>query len=545
MELDQVTIGQYLINKLYEHGLRHAFGIPGDYVLAFYKKLYDSKIKLINTCDEQAAGYAANAYARVRGLGAVCITYGVGGLKVVNTTAQAYAEESPVVVISGAPGLSEQLGNPLLHHKSKNFNSQLKIFEELTVAQTVLDNPETACREINRVLAAAICYRRPVYIEIPRDMVSVKVTPVEEKLVLPDMDKGPFKEALLEAAEMINRAERPVLVAGVELLRYGMQNAFKKLVEKTNLPVTSTILGKSAFGERDPLYIGMYEGGLSKEQVRQYVEGSDCLILLGVLMTDLDLGIFTAHLDQGKSIYSTSEKTSIRYHTYNAVYLNGFLQGLLKVDIQRRPDPVIPHAVPLEAFQPSPDTPVTVQRLFQRLETFFDDSTFVIADTGDALFASADISIPHATEFMSSAYYATLGFAVPAALGVQLALPKLRPLVLVGDGAFQMTGMELSTAARYGLNPIVIVLNNFGYGTERPMLDGKFNDVAPWQFARLPDLFGAGKGFTVRTEEQLDQALQAARLYTEGFCILDVHLGQYDFSPVLQRMTGALGKKVK
>jgi indolepyruvate decarboxylase len=545
MELDQVTIGAYLINKLYEHGLRHAFGIPGDYVLAFYKQLYDSKINLINTCDEQAAGYAANAYARVRGLGAVCITYGVGGLKVVNTTAQAYAEESPVVVISGAPGVREQAGDPLLHHKSRNFNSQLKIFEQLTVAQTVLDNPETACREVNRVLAAAICYRRPVYIEIPRDMVSVKVTPVEEKLVLPDMDKGPFKEALLEAAGMINRAERPVLVAGVELLRYGMQNAFKKLVEKTNIPVTSTILGKSAFGERDPLYIGMYEGGLSQEQVRQYVEGSDCLILLGVLLTDLDLGIFTAHLDQGKSIYSTSEKTSIRYHTYNAVYLNGFLQGLLQADIQTRPDPLIPHAAPLEVFQPLPDTPVTVQRLFQCLETFFDDSTFVIADTGDALFASADISIPHATEFMSSAYYATLGFAVPAALGVQLALPKLRPLVLVGDGAFQMTGVELSTAARYGLNPIVIVLNNFGYGTERPMLDGKFNDVAPWQFARLPDLFGAGKGFTVRTEDQLDQALQAARLYTEGFCILDVQLGQYDFSPVLQRMTGALGKKVK
>jgi indolepyruvate decarboxylase len=545
LETDQVTIGEYLINRLYQHGLRHAFGIPGDYVLAFYKQLYDSKIKLINTCDEQSAGYAANAYARVRGLGVVCITYGVGALKVVNTTAQAYAEESPVIVISGAPGIKEQAGDPLLHHKSKNFNSQLKIFEQLTVAQAVLDNPETACREINRVLGAAICYRRPVYIELPRDMLSAMVTPVDEKLVLPDMDKGPFKEALLEAAEMINQAERPVLVAGVELLRYGMQNALKKLVDKTNIPVTSTLLGKSAFGERDPLYLGIYEGSMSKEQVRQYVENSDCLILLGVLMTDLDLGIFTAHLDQGKSIYSTSEKTSIRYHTYNAVYLNGFLQGLLQADIQRRPDTVIPHAAPLGVFDPQPDAPVTVQRLFQRLETFFDDSTFVIADTGDALFGSGDISIPRATEFMSSAYYATMGFAVPAALGVQLALPKLRPLVLVGDGAFQMTGMELSTAAHYGLNPIVIVLNNFGYGTERPMLDGKFNDVAPWQFARLPDLFGAGKGFTVRTEEELDQALQATRLYTEGFCILDVQLGQYDFSPVLQRMSGAMGKNVK
>jgi TPP-dependent 2-oxoacid decarboxylase len=146
---------------------------------------------------------------------------------------------------------------------------------------------------------------------------------------------------------------------------------------------------------------------------------------------------------------------------------------------------------------------------------------------------------------MSSAYYATLGFAVPASLGVQLALPKLRPLVLVGDGAFQMTGVELSTAARYGLNPIVIVLNNSGYGTERPMLDGNFNDVSTWNFSRLPELFGAGKGFDVHTEADLENALSAARDYREGFCILDVHLDQYDFSPVLQRMTGALGKRVK
>jgi TPP-dependent 2-oxoacid decarboxylase len=546
MESVKVTIGEYLISKLYGHGLRHAFGIPGDYVLAFYKQLYESKIKLINMCDEQSAGYAANAYARVRGLGVVCITYGVGGLKVVNTTAQAYAEESPVVVISGAPGLREQRDDPLLHHKAKAFDTQRKVFEQLTVAQAVLDNPETACREIDRVLGAAICYRRPVYIEIPRDMVSVQVTPVEQKLPPPDWDRGPFREALSEAVEMINRARQPVLVAGVELLRYGMQNVFKRLVDKTNIPVVSTILGKSAFGERHPLYIGQYEGGLTKEQrVRQYVESSDCVILLGVLLTDLDLGIFTANLDQGNSIYSTSEKTSIRFHTYNAVYLNGFLDGLLKADIHRRPDQEIPHNPPPEMFQPRPDTKITVQRLFQRLETYIDDRTFVIADTGDALFGSADISIPRANEFMSSAYYATLGFAVPAGIAVQLALPRVRPLVLVGDGAFQMTGMELSTAARYHLNPIVIVLNNSGYGTERPMLDGEFNDVAPWQFSRLPDIFGAGKGFEVQTEEDLEKALSAAQLHTESFCILDVHLDRYDFSPGLQRMTSALGKRVK
>jgi TPP-dependent 2-oxoacid decarboxylase len=541
----EIAIGDYIIQRLYHHGLRHAFGIPGDYVLGFYKQLEESKIKIINTCDEQGAGYAASAYARIRGLGAVCITYSVGGLKVVNTTAQAYAEESPVVVISGAPGVGEQAGNPLLHHKVRNFDTQLKIFEQITVAQTVLDNPATACREINRVLGAAICYRRPVYIELPRDMATVKIIPYEEKIQLPDIDKGPFREALIEAEEMINRAKQPVIIAGVELQRYGMQGPLQKLVEKTNIPVTSTFLGKSAIGERHPLYIGLYEGGLSLEPIRQYVESSDCIILLGVLLTDIDLGIFTAHLDQGKSIYSTSEKTSIRHHTYNGVYLNGFLTGLLKADFKSREMAVIPRPPMPAPFLPVRGARITAGRLFQRLETFFDDSTFVIADTGDALFGAADVPVPGTAEFMSSAYYASMGFAVPASIGVQLALPKMRPVVLVGDGAFQMTGMEIASAARYHLNPIIIVLNNFGYGTERPMLDGSYNDVFPWKYARLPEVLEAGKGFEIQTEEQFDAALEEARNYHEGFCILDIKLKVDDFSPMLKRMSAALSKRVR
>src|SRR3954468_19978014 len=165
------TIGDYLIARLYALGVRHVFGIPGDYVLGFYDSLSKSKLKIINTCDEQGAGFAADAYARVRGLGAVCITYCVGGLKVANTTAEAFAEKSPVVVISGAPGVKEREKNPLLHHKVKEFDTQKKVFEQLTIASTVLSDPQTAFQEIDRVLHAALRYKRPVYIEIPRDLV--------------------------------------------------------------------------------------------------------------------------------------------------------------------------------------------------------------------------------------------------------------------------------------------------------------------------------------------------------------------------------------
>ncbi len=165
------SIGEYLIQRLHAHGVRHVFGIPGDYVLGFYEQLLRSPLRIINTCDEQGAGFAADAYARVRGLGAVCVTYCVGGLKVANSTAEAFAEKSPVVVISGAPGMKEREKNPLLHHKVREFDTQKKVFEQLTIASTVLGDPQTAFQEIDRVLHAALRYKRPVYIELPRDVV--------------------------------------------------------------------------------------------------------------------------------------------------------------------------------------------------------------------------------------------------------------------------------------------------------------------------------------------------------------------------------------
>src|SRR6478609_4797461 len=172
------TIGDYLIRQLHAHGVRHVFGIPGDYVLGFYDQMSRSKlVRIINTCDEQGAGFAADAYARVKGLGAVCVTYCVGGLKVANTTAEAFAEKSPVVIISGAPGMKERDKNPLLHHKVRDFDTQKKVFEQLTIASTVLTDPQTAFQEIDRVLHAALRFKRPVYIELPRDMVGVSGIP--------------------------------------------------------------------------------------------------------------------------------------------------------------------------------------------------------------------------------------------------------------------------------------------------------------------------------------------------------------------------------
>lgn len=541
-----LTIGEYLIERLYAHGVRHVFGIPGDYVLGFYDLLSKSKLSLINTCDEQGAGFAADAYARVRGLGAVCVTYCVGGLKVANTTAGAFAEKSPVVVISGAPGMKEREKNPLLHHKVREFDTQKKVFDQLTIASTVLSDPQRAFQEIDRVLHAALRFKRPVYIELPRDQVFQLGIPHHKTPELHERSNPrSLRAALAEAQSMIDGARQPVILADVEVHRFGLQDLVLKLVEKTNIPVAATVMGKSVIGEQHPCYLGIYEGAAGREAVRQYVESSDCVILLGAFMTDINLGIYTAHLDPARSVYATSEKLSLGYHTYEEVRFKDFIRGLLKLPLRRRSPGKLPRPSPPQHFQVRPGSePLTVKRLFERLNTFLAPNTVVVADVGDALFGATDLFIRERTEFIGPAYYASMGFAVPAAIGAQLANPKSRPLVLVGDGAFQMTGMELATLARYHLNPVVVVLNNHGYGTERHMQDGPYNDLWPWHYSRLPEVLGAGRGWVVETEAELDRALSEAERWTESFCLLEVQLGQMDRSPALDRLASRLAKRL-
>jgi indolepyruvate decarboxylase len=541
-----LPIGEYLIQRLQAHGVRHVFGIPGDYVLGFYDQLLASEIKTIVTCDEQGAGFAADGYARVAGLGVVCITYCVGGLKVVNPVAGAFAEKSPVVVISGAPGLNERERNPLLHHKVRDFDTQRRVFEHITVASAALEDPDTALSEIDRVLHAAVRFKRPVYLELPRDLVGVPGRPDHRARDLHETsDPLALAEALAEATALLNAAQKPVILADVEVHRFGLQDDLVKFLEKTGIPVAATILGKSVIQEQHPQYIGIYEGAMGRSDVQEYVESSDCVLMLGAFMTDINLGIFTAKLDPAKSISATSERLAIHHHVFENVRFKDFVRGLLAADLRRHTPPAHPHPPQPREFLPGRHgEKVTIARLFERVNEFLGDHNVVVADVGNALFGAADLLIRHRTEFLGPAYYASMGFAMPAALGAQMARPDLRPVVLVGDGAFQMTGMELSTIARYGLNPVIIVLNNFGYSTERHIHDGPFNDVLAWKYHKLPEVLGMGRAFLVETEEQLDTALDAAAKYTDSYCLLDVHLDPMDKSAALGRLAERLAERL-
>ena len=540
------TIGGYLIQRLQDYGLGHVFGIPGDFVLQFYGMLQDSPIGVIGCTREDNAGYAADAYARVHGLGAVCVTYCVGGLSLCNSIAGAFAEKSPIIVISGAPGMDERRANPMLHHRVRDFATQREVFEKITVASAALEDPLTAFREIDRCLEAAVRYKRPVYLELPRDRVQTRCpyphVPNSEPAT---SDQNALGEALAEAQKVINACKKPVLVVGVELHRFGLADQVVKFAERNSIPMVGTLLGKSVVSEKHPLYLGIYEGAMCREELRNYVEDSDCVIMLGAFLTDIDMGIFTAHLDPRKCIYATSDETRISHHHFHDILVSDFVKGLAKLDLKAPKRPLLPRPKQGDGkFVLKPREKITNARLFARLNELLDDKMIVVADVGDCLFGAADLTIYRKTEFISPAYYTSMGFAIPASIGVSVAAPDRRPIVLVGDGAFQMTCMELSTAVRYGFNPIVIVLNNKGYTTERFLQDGPFNDILNWNYHRMPDLLGGGWGFEVRTEGELDQSLNAALANQGAFSLLNVHLEPDDISPALQRLAEGLSKRL-
>ncbi len=542
------TIGSLLLDRLDRLGLKHIFGIPGDYVLTLYKLIEASPIEHIGTTREDCAGFAADAYARLHGIGGACVTYCVGGLNIVNAIACAYAERSPVVMLSGSPGLAERLTTPFLHHMVRDFSTQRDVFEKITVAAVVLDDPLTAEREIDRALTALLKYKRPIYLEIPRDMV---LTPVQITSTTPptvtacESNPVALKEAVAEVRGILSESERPVILAGAEIYRFGLQNELTALVERMGVPVATTLLGKSVIREDHHLYIGVYGGLVGRDEILQFVDQADCLLTLGTLLTDIeDVKIHSTLLAEGRTIHATADSIAIKHHRYEGVRFEDFIRALSTAPLPSFPPRPLPIQDRGEFEAPSPDTPVTLHNMFGYLDGLLNENTVVIADVGESLFAAADLHVRKSAEFLSPAYYTSMGFSVPAALGAGFADPSLRPLVLVGDGAFQMTGTELSTCLRHHQTPIIIILNNRGYSTEREILEGPFNDIHEWHYDKICTLIGGGIGHRAETFGAFVQALDSAMADSQHLHVLNVILDPKDHSTAMTRVARRLAKRL-
>lgn len=543
------TVGRYLLQRIHEVGVRHVFGVPGDYVLGLMDEIVAGPMQLVGTCNELNAGYAADAYARLNGAGAVCVTYAVGGFSVLNAVAGAYAERVPVIVICGGPNRSDRDERRLLHHTLGDYGVQVDVFRHVTQLAVGLATPEHAPEQIDQAIMACLRHRRPVFIEIPADLVNVPCaapSPMEFR-IKPESDADALAEAVNEAASMLKRARAPVVLGGVEIHRFGLQGQLETLLDRARYPMATALMGKSVIRETHPQYIGVYCGALSEEYVRGRVEDADCVLSLGAWMSDINLGIYTARIDVGRMIHASADKVRIKRHYYDRVWLGDFIHGLdraLEGSGSESVEEIRPAVRSLETnYEVEPQADIRIERFFRRINHYLDDDSIVLADAGDSFLCAGDLIMHEGVGFICQAFYCSIGFTIPGALGAGLASPRSRPVVFVGDGAFQMTVQELSTIIRNRLAPIVFLMNNRGYTVERVIHDGPYNDIQNWRYHLLPEVFGGGWSCEVRTEAELEAALARASDETSQLAFIEVHLHPEDCSQALKRLGRALASQ--
>jgi indolepyruvate decarboxylase len=547
-----MKLGDFLVAYLRKIGVRHVFGIPGDLALKLFFALgRKHDLEILTLSHEPGVGFAADGYARATGkIGVICVTYGAGGHNMVNPVAGSFSERVPLLIFSGGPGEEERKLGTLIHHQAREIESQHRIYEEVTCASHVLTDPRTAAEDLHEVVQAVWAEQRPGYIEIHRDMVDQEIEVPDEliewdgRLHFPASDSRRVEEAAREAAAMFNASRKPVLIAGIEIHRFKVSEALVELAERMGAPVLTTVLGKGAFPMDHPLHMGVHVGPISPAPIVARMDEADFVLNLGCLKTDMNFGNQPPHIIQGKSVWAVGRRVDIKYHTYENAGVQDFVRALLHQELRHHQESVTYASnltngdrIALAA------SPVKVSDILRTVNDFLatHGNYMVVAESGDMLFGGLDVRVPHQGTYLAQGFYASMGFAVPATLGAQIG-SGLRPLVLCGDGGFQMTGPEISHAPRFGLNPIIIVINNGGWAIFRPIADRPdLLEIPPWPYAKLAEDWG-GAGFEATTAAELRDALAAAH-QGKTFAIINVHVGRDDLSPVTVKYIQAAAQR--
>jgi len=530
------TLAISLLRGLKDYGAREIFGIPGDFVLPFFKVIEESGILPHYTLShEPGVGFAADAAARYHsGLGVAVVTFGAGAFNLVNAVAGAYAERSPVVVIAGAPGARERSSGFVVHHQARSVETQLAVFREITCDQAVLTDPAEAPGEIARVLQSARERALPIYIELPRDMTSAAVAAVP---ILPPRPADP--EALAECAdeiiERLGHASNAVILIDVEVRRYGLEERVTTLARKLALPVVTTFMGRGLLQDAPDVLCGTYLGAAGDPAIARLVEEADALLLLGVIFSDTNFALSQRRLDPRRTIRAFDRAVQIGHHGYANIPIGELVDALTARALPlssgwTRPKP---NAIAYRRGLPADDEPIAPSDVATAINDLFDRHGVMpmTSDVGDCLFAAMEIEN---TALAAPAYYAGMGFGVPAGIGVAAATGR-RPLILVGDGAFQMTGWELGNCRRYGLDPIVVLFNNASWEMLRAFQpESRFNDLDDWKFAAMAESLG-GYGERVTTRRQLQDALEQAVSRRGRFSLIEVMLPRGVTSTTLTR----------
>lgn len=498
------TVIQYLLNRLKKLGIRDIFGVPGDFAFPINDAMCDDKeLHWIGCCNELNAAYAADGYARIKGMAVLSTTFGVGELSALCGIAGSYAEHNIVFHIVGMPAMATQEKHAIVHHTLGNgeFDQFMTMAAPAVCAKTML-TPENCVDEVERVILAALEQHRPVYIAIPHDYVHKEIsTATEQASTLEKSDPETLEVVVSTIVDKLSNAKKACIIPGVLVERFGLKGLTTAVVNASGLPYVTMESDKSVLDETNPSYLGLYSGQLINPEIREFVESCDCILAIGAILSDYNTGMFTAKLDKSLIINIMPFEVHIGNTDYRHVKMVDVL-GELEKRLQKRTDVKGPMAKSLPMPEVNAENQISSDYLYARFAKFFRPDDIIIADSSTSFFGLLPIFLPKRAKFESQMLWGAIGWATPATFGVSMAAPDKRVILITGEGSHQMTAQEISQFYRYGLKPIIFVLNNHGYLIERMLskkLDYCYNELAEWQYYKLPEVLGCNDWITRRT----------------------------------------------
>jgi indolepyruvate decarboxylase len=560
------TIADHIIMRLAALGAKHVFCVPGNYCAGFLDAL-PNRLEYIGTTNEMEAGYAADAYARLRGIGVACVTYGVGSFGLLNAIAGAFVERCPVVLLNGTAKADKarQLVDQgvLFAHAIDPMRTDEEVFRPVTVATAIIHSPADASLMIDRALRACISEKRPVYIEVQDGVWTEPCDrPTDPDKPLPAFAPDEASErdrriATAKAAQAVidrvRQARHPLLWAGEELQRQGLQDAFETLLKTTGLPYATTLLGKGVVSEDNPGFVGVYDSVWAPDDTRTVVEGSDCLLALGTIMTDFYGSIVAKSYD--RMVLAAGDAVRVGRALYPQVALGQLIAELIGrwgartqdaaagfvhspppgFDAARRMTKLENARLALAASPPAADAPITWDSFFERMKPFVSEEMLLLADTSLSLFPASELPVRRRSHFIAEAAWLSIGYTLGAAVGASMAMgAAARVVAFAGDGGFQTIPQAFSTLARKKTSAIVFVFDNGLYGIEQFLVDQTyyrdkaraaafFNELPRWNYPQLAEAFG-GVGFAPATMGELEETLRMAARLSDRPALIAVKL---------------------
>jgi indolepyruvate decarboxylase len=511
------TVGEFLLRRLREAGVRHVFGVPGDFNLELLQQMEDTgTLTWIGTCNELNASYAADGYARLNGLGVVTVTNAVGAMSAINGIAGAYAEHVPVILICGSIPLKSIERGLGMHHSMADgtWDRFLGAFAQVTAASVRL-TPHNAVTEIDRLIQTAWHEKLPVYVELPSDIAFLDVEVPAAPLMLAEQpsDAERLRSCTAAIAARLSDAKSGAILVDQDVDRYGVSGEVMGLAEKMQLPVAVTIPAKAVIDETFPHYVGIYNGAGSMPETREAIENSDCLLSIAYRPIEATSGDFTASLP-ADTINLRGHAVDVGEDNFQAVTLKEVLRGVIDA-VPKVTNRATRPFVPTQGTGSHPDgsAKLTQAAYWEAIQGYVRSGDVILLDNGTS-YAATGLHLPPNCSFVSPVIWGSIGYSVGSLLGTLTAAPDRRHLLFVGDGSFQEAAQELSTMLWHDYKPVIFLINNGGYTIERGYLGkaARYNDVARWAYAELPKVFRpdtTARSFLVKTVGDLENALSA------------------------------------